>query len=130
MHGQAGVALLGFRNFSRGDPEVGHLRSMLSLVTAGLLLLAATGSARAEGDYMLQLASVTSEAGAQQEWKRLQGLHAELLADMPLTVQVAEVSGKGTVYRLQTGPFPNRVTADDFCWQLRAEKGDCLVVKR
>lgn len=77
---------------------------------------------------MLQLASVTSDAAAQKEWKRLQRLHAELLADMPLTVQSAEISGQGTVYRLRTGPFPNRATADDFCWQLRADKGDCLVV--
>jgi len=86
--------------------------------------------ARAEGGYMLQLASVTTEAAAQKEWKRLQRLHGALLDDMPLTVRPAEVSGQGTMFRLQTGPFPNRATADDFCWQLRAEKGDCLVVKR
>lgn len=98
----------------------------LSLAASVLLSL----PARAEGGYMLQLASVTTEAAAQKEWKRLQRLHAALLDGMPLTVRPAEVSGQGTMYRLQTGPFPNRATADDFCWQLRAEKGDCLVVKR
>jgi len=98
----------------------------LSLAASLLLSM----PARAEGGYMLQLASVTTEAAAQKEWKRLQRLHGALLDDMPLTVRPAEVSGQGTMFRLQTGPFPNRATADDFCWQLRAEKGDCLVVKR
>lgn len=98
----------------------------LSLAASLLLSM----PARAEGGYMLQLASVTTEAAAQKEWKRLQRLHGALLDDMPLTVRSAEVSGQGTMFRLQTGPFPNRATADDFCWQLRAEKGDCLVVKR
>jgi len=99
---------------------------ILSLAASLLLSM----PARAEGGYMLQLASVTTEAAAQKEWKRLQRLHGALLDDMPLTVRPAEVSGQGTMFRLQTGPFPNRATADDFCWQLRAEKGDCLVVKR
>jgi len=106
------------------------LRSIVTLITALIALVAVSNSARAEGGYMLQLASVTTQAAAQQEWKRLLGLHGELLADMPLSVQSAEIAGQGTVYRLQTGPFPNRATADDFCWQIRAEKGNCLVVKR
>jgi len=106
------------------------LRSIILTVIALTGLLMGTIPLRAEGGYMLQLASVTTEAAAQEEWKRLQRLHSELLADMTLTVQSAEISGQGTVYRLQTGPFPNRATADDFCWQIRKENGDCLVVKR
>lgn len=102
-----------------------------AVLCAGLGLAAAwSGAARAAETYVLQLASVKSEAAALGEWRRLQKAHRGLLGDMDLDVQSADLGDKGVFYRIQTGPFPNQATAEDFCWQLRAENQDCLVLRR
>lgn len=97
-------------------------------LAAGLGLWSGPGAA-AEG-YLVQLASVKSEARAREEWARLQGSHPDLLGDLALTVQRANLGARGVYYRIQTGPFPNEATAQDMCWQLRAAKLDCLIVTR
>lgn len=107
---------------------------LISRLGFGLALLAelalwADAGVAANG-YLVQLASVKSEERARSEWTRLQGRHPDLLGDLELIVQRADLGGRGTFYRLQTGPFPNQATAEDMCWQLRAAKLDCLVVKR
>jgi cell division septation protein DedD len=89
-----------------------------------------SGAARAAEVYVLQLASVKSEEAARGEWVRLQKGHPGLLGDMDLKLQSADLGDKGVFYRIRTGPFPNKATADDFCWQLRAENQDCLVLRR
>lgn len=94
------------------------------------LFAAAAGAARAAEAYFLQLASVQSEEAARGEWTRLQKVHPRLLGDMQLQLQSADLGDKGKFYRIQTGPFPNKATAEDMCWQLRAEKQDCLVLRR
>ena len=82
-----------------------------------------------KGDFVIQLASVTSSDAANREWSRLQKTFPVLLGDMNLAVQTATV--KGTRYhRVQTGPFPSRSTAVDMCLQLKAKKQPCLVQKR
>ncbi len=97
---------------------------------AGISFVCAAGAAQAAGDYFLQLASVKSEQAARGEWGRLQKSHTAILGDMDLTVQSADLGDRGVFYRIQTGPFPNQATAEDMCWQLRAEKQDCLVIRR
>ena len=97
---------------------------------AGILSVFAAGAAQAAGDYFLQLASVKSEQAAKGEWVRLQKSHAEILGGMDLNVQSADLGEQGVFYRIQTGPFPNKATAEDLCWQLRAAKQDCLVIRR
>lgn len=82
-----------------------------------------------KGDYVIQLASVTSADAAQGEWGRLQRAHPSLLGDMTLSVQQATVNG--TLYhRVQTGPFPSRATAQDLCAQLKSLKQACIVQRR
>ena len=82
-----------------------------------------------KGDYVIQLASVTSADAAQGEWGRLQRAHPDLLGDMTLSVQQATVNG--TLYhRVQTGPFPSRATAQDLCAQLKSLKQACIVQRR
>lgn len=90
----------------------------------------APAPAVAAGDFLIQLASLTSREAAQTAWAGLQKKHPTLLSDMSLYVQEAEVTGKGTFYRVQAGPLPNKATADDLCAQLKAQKQDCIVVKR
>jgi len=83
----------------------------------------------AVGTYLLQLGSFTSAAGAEGAWVKLQKSFPNLLGDMSLFMQEASVNEK-TYHRVRAGPFPNRATAQDLCAQLKAEKQDCLVVRR
>ncbi len=108
---------------------------MRRLLLAGLLWavagVAGPGSspALAAGNYFVQLASVKSDDGARTEWVRLQRAHPDLLGDLDLSVQSADLGDRGIFFRIRTGPFPNRATAQDMCWQIKAAKLDCLVVR-
>lgn len=83
----------------------------------------------ASGDVAIQLAALQSESAARRAWGQLQGKHAGLLSDQRLSLQRVSIEGKGTFWRVRTGPFPNRATAEDMCAQLEARGQDCLVVK-
>ncbi len=105
--------------------------SRLRWIVPAVLLIAALGAgpARAAGDYFVQLASVKSDEGARKEWKRLRKANSELFADLALDVQRADLGDRGIFYRIRTGPFPNRATAQDMCGQIKAAKLGCLVVR-
>ncbi len=85
---------------------------------------AATG-----GSWKIQLAAVKTEGAAKQEWGRMQKAHLDLLGDMRLTVQRADLGTKGIFFRIQAGPLPDRTTAEDVCAELKAGKQPCIVVK-
>jgi len=97
------------------------------------LVLGVTGpnpAIGAEPVYVVQLASVKSEARAKGAWKRMQQRHAELLGDLNLMLQRFDGGEQGVFYRMQTGPFPSRMTAVDMCDQIKAAGLDCLVRQR
>jgi cell division septation protein DedD len=105
--------------------------SKLRRVIPAVLLVAGLGlgPALAAGDYFVQLASVKSDEGARKEWLRLKKAHPELFGDLELAVQRADLGDRGIFYRIRTGPFPNRATAQDMCAQIKATKLGCLVVR-
>ncbi len=78
--------------------------------------------------WRIQLASLTSGDAAKTEWLRLQELNKELLGDLDLNVQKAELS-RGTFYRIQAGPLADRAAAQQLCTRLKERKQDCLVVQ-
>jgi len=82
-----------------------------------------------KGDFVIQLASVTSSDAADKEWARLQKSFPELLGDMNLAVQEANVNGQ-LYHRVQTGPFPSRATAQDMCAQIKSKNQACIVQQR
>jgi cell division septation protein DedD len=98
-------------------------------VAVSCALALGCGQARAAGDYFVQLASVKSDDAARTEWSRMQRAHPDLLGDLDLLVQSADLGDRGVFYRIRTGPFPNRATAQDMCWQIKAAKLGCLVVR-
>ena len=89
----------------------------------------AAGQALAAKGYFVQLASVRSDGGARQEWGRMQRAHPDLLGDLELSVQSADLGERGIFFRVRAGPFPNRATAQDMCGQIEAAKLGCLVVR-
>jgi hypothetical protein len=78
--------------------------------------------------FKVQLASLQDPEGAQKEWKRLQGIHPELLGNLSMQTQKVEIEGRGTFYRIQAGPLPSRETADDLCALLKGRDQPCIVV--
>ena len=80
--------------------------------------------------YFVQLASLNSSAAAKQAWDSLKHAHPSLLDHMRLSLQTIDLGDRGVFYRVQTGPLPNRATAKDLCWQIKAAKQDCVVVRR
>ncbi len=79
--------------------------------------------------YILQLAAVRDKSNIEQEWARLKQTFPDLLGDQKLVIEEADVSGK-TYYRIQTGPFPTKATAEDVCAQLKTQKQPCILKKR
>ncbi len=80
-------------------------------------------------DFAVQLASVKTRAGAEQEWLKLQQRFPELLADMKLDLDEAKLPGGDFVVRLRTGAFAKQHEASVLCERLTAENQNCLVVR-
>ncbi|MDH3231045.1 MAG: SPOR domain-containing protein [Alphaproteobacteria bacterium] len=81
------------------------------------------------GVYRVQIASAKSEGLAQREWKAQVSKYPDVLSSLSLTVQRAVVKNRGTFYRVQGGPFPDRDAADSVCRTLKSRGQDCLVVR-
>lgn len=80
------------------------------------------------GDYLIQLGSVSSEAGAKQEWKRLQK-KVSSLKDLDLSIQRADLGAKGVYYRVRAGSLA-KADAERICADVKARNaGGCIVVR-
>ncbi len=77
---------------------------------------------------MVQLASVTTRAGAAREWRALRRRFPKLLGDMRLSLDEAKLAGGASVVRLRTGAFADARAAAALCKRLAAKRQDCLVV--
>jgi hypothetical protein len=80
-------------------------------------------------DFVVQLASVKTRAGAEREWLKLKRRFPELLSEMKLSLAEARLGNQGTVIRVRTGPFPAHAEAEGVCARLLAERQACLVVR-
>jgi cell division septation protein DedD len=85
------------------------------------------GATSAGGGWKVQLASVSSNAAAEREWKRMQLRNSDLLGNLSLTTQTIKLD-RGTFYRIQAGPLADLATANNLCGSLKARKQDCLIV--
>ncbi len=79
--------------------------------------------------FVVQLASVKSRTGAQQEWRALRQRFPEILSQMSLSLDEAKLAGGVSVVRLRIGAFPKQADADALCARLAAKLQDCLVVR-
>ena len=83
-----------------------------------------------EDSYVIQVASLRSEKEAEGFWSKAQAKHPDLLETMPLYVERADLGDRGIYFRVQTGPFPSKATAQDLCGQLKSAGQDCIVKRR
>lgn len=80
-------------------------------------------------DFVVQLASVKTRAGAEQEWRKLKQKFPVILSDMAPTLDEVELADYGTVIRVRTGAFDSQHAAAVLCSQLAEKSQACFVVK-
>ncbi len=78
-------------------------------------------------EFVVQLASVKTRAGAQREWQALRKRFPKILSRLSLDLDEAKLAGGDTVVRLRTGTFPKQTEAAALCARLASRHQDCLV---
>jgi hypothetical protein len=78
------------------------------------------------GDAAVQLASIGSEAGAQEVWSVLQQKMPDLLSHRTADIIPAVVNGL-KVWRVRVGGFTNVAAAQAFCKSVQARHAACMV---
>lgn len=87
----------------------------------------APSAAAPAGAYVVQVASVRTEAEAQATIKSMQAKYSAVLSGQRSSVRRADLGDRGIYYRAQIGSFGSRDDAVKLCEALRAAGGDCMV---
>ncbi|MGE4281317.1 MAG: SPOR domain-containing protein, partial [Magnetospirillum sp.] len=66
---------------------------------------AAKTAAVSGGGYLVQLGALSSAAGAETEWNRIQRANSDVLAGLKSDVVPVDIPGKGKFWRLRAGPL-------------------------
>lgn len=82
----------------------------------------------APGTYVIQIASLPSEAEAQTSYKTLSGKFGSVIGGKGVDIKKAEIAGKGTYYRVRI-PAGSRDAANALCAQYKSAGGSCLVTR-
>lgn len=82
-----------------------------------------------EGDWRIQLLAAKDKVSAVKAWSNIYKKHNDLLAKYNYEVIEASVKGK-TMYRLRIRSFDLKEDAEKVCSALKANKQDCIVVKK
>lgn len=88
----------------------------------------ASGSTDVEDRFRIQLSALRQPDQAEQAWVELREQFASVLGDAQLFVQRSETD-RGIFYRVQAGRFQTRELADAGCNAIKAQGGDCFVVR-
>lgn len=92
-------------------------------------VVAAKATGIAGKGYMVQLSAVRNEANAKSEWARLVKKHKDVLGELQLVIQRADLGTKGIFYRVRGGWFANRAQAKAICDELAKRNVGCLIAK-
>ncbi|WP_275782333.1 SPOR domain-containing protein [Pararhizobium gei] len=85
-------------------------------------------AAVAPGTYVIQIASLPSEAEAQRSFKSLSGKFGGVIKGKGVDIKKAEIAGKGTYFRVRI-PAGTRQEANALCSRYKSAGGSCLVTK-
>ncbi len=80
--------------------------------------------------YWVQFASFPDSEKSESVWSRLQEDHADLLSERELSLHAAEIDGRGTFYRVRTGPFADAQASNRLCEEMQTRGQDCLTIRR
>ncbi|OLP55261.1 hypothetical protein BJF92_22065 [Rhizobium rhizosphaerae] len=95
--------------------------------TAAIAPAAAPASA-STGDYVIQVASLPSEADAKASYQKMSGKFASVIGGRSVEIRKADIAGKGTYYRVRIAAG-SRADANALCDKLKAAGGSCLVTR-
>lgn len=90
--------------------------------------VAAAGATAAAGAWSVQIASQPSEEAAKSTYQDLSRRYAGIIGGKGVTIVRAEISGKGTFYRVRV-PAGSRSDAIALCEKYKAAGGNCFVSK-
>ncbi|MBW6420169.1 SPOR domain-containing protein [Rhizobium sp. XQZ8] len=82
----------------------------------------------ADGGYVIQIASLPSQAEAQKSYQSLSSKFGTVIGGRGVDIKAAEVAGKGTFYRVRI-PAGSKDNAVALCEKYRSAGGSCLVAK-
>ncbi len=89
---------------------------------------AAAAPAVPAGGYVIQIASLPSQADAEKSYKNLSAKFGNVIGGRAYEIKKAEIAGKGTYYRVRiAGGSKDEAVA--LCERFRAAGGTCLVAK-
>lgn len=90
--------------------------------------VAAAGATASAGAWSMQIASQPSEEAAKSTYQDLSRRYAGIIGGKGVTIVKAEISGKGTFYRVRV-PAGSRSDAQALCEKYKAAGGNCFVAK-
>lgn len=79
------------------------------------------------GSYLVQVSSQRSESDAMASFRSLQSRFPGQLGSRSAVVRRADLGDKGVYYRSMVGPFASADAANQFCGELKAAGGQCLI---
>lgn len=80
------------------------------------------------GGYVIQIASLPSEADAQKSYQSLSSKFSSVIGGRGVDIKQAEIAGKGTFYRVRI-PAGSKADAVELCEKYRVAGGSCLVAR-
>ncbi|MFB9952162.1 SPOR domain-containing protein [Rhizobium puerariae] len=81
-----------------------------------------------DGGYVIQIASLPSQAEAQKSYQSLSSKFGGVIGGRGVDIKAAEIAGKGTFYRVRI-PAGSKNDAVALCERYRAAGGSCLVAR-
>ncbi|MFK7792777.1 MAG: SPOR domain-containing protein [Devosiaceae bacterium] len=96
---------------------------------APLATPAATPASVPSGEFIVQLASLRSEAEARDTFTRLQNRFGSILSGFGPNIQRADLGDRGIYHRVRVGPM-ERSAADSLCSRYQSAGGDCFVQRQ
>lgn len=79
--------------------------------------------------YRVQIASLRTAEAAKREWAKRVKQSGGALAGLTLFVKRVDIPKRGTYFRVQAGPLPDKTAARRVCATLKQRKIGCLVVQ-
>ncbi len=77
---------------------------------------------------MVQLGAYKSDKEATEDWNKIRGKNAQIIADKQADIVRADLGKKGVYYRLRLAGFTNAKEAKSFCAALAQRHQDCILV--
>lgn len=85
-------------------------------------------AAVAPGSYVIQIASLPSEAEAQKSYNTLSSKFSSVIGGRGVDIRKAEIPNKGTYFRVRI-PAGSREEANSLCSRYKSAGGSCLVTR-